>query len=698
VLNSTIDQADLPESARADLRLKFGGELPKFAILGEVDRDPSAALAKLQAGGWTGIASPAAIHHGIEAAQSEIRRLDAAAKSAQAEARGMMKYDLANRAARAFDGQPVAPLTPDQAALLHPVELQRHNAEVAINGEIGRLVRSGGLMPPEELAQTLGQLSPRPDDPDYALKAEAYRGAMDRVGQMMAARDKDPAGYVAQASPTIRPLWQSGDVARAVTATKGVLEGLGMGDRLPVPAQQVQQFALSIAETKNGDQVNGLITSMASAVGPEVWPRLWRATMATGKVPAALGAVPMLNLAHSGALTTAILESEANSKILDSVKGRIATKQIEVAQSANGSVPKFLKALSIMNGMEVDPSIRTGLLSAVQDYAKSLVVRGAETDGTTAYNRAAHALIGEVYHVEAGSGNALVFQKNPDVDPDETVAVLKRQLLDPQRVKEFSRADERSYSLGMLSQVMINIESSGNTRAVSERNGKPIAYGLSQLLPSTAAEVAEKLGLPKPTPEQLLSDPDLNRRLGTEYFRQNLVKYGWSGIGLKMAVAAYNGGPGWMDGAIQRFGDPRDTGDWDGFARSFVAEKPEKAESARHVEKFMAKLQAASGRSDVDNKVNNPLNLSIIATPDGKKAFTVSRGVDGLWTPLLNSAGQRLEMDIGEAERLVSYYAQNVNRHSTTPKGAVLRLSPLDPAGVAIVRGQATVNIGQGEN
>ena len=90
---------------------------------------------------------------------------------------------------------------------------------------------------------------------------------------------------------------------------------------------------------------------------------------------------------------------------------------------------------------------------------------------------------------------------------------------------------------------LIRVESSGYNFAKSNKG----ARGLMQLLPSTAAYVARKIGDPWDGPESLY-DSDTNVRLGTAYLRQLVNRYDGS---LHIALAAYNWGPGRISGFIQ---------------------------------------------------------------------------------------------------------------------------------------------------
>lgn len=92
-------------------------------------------------------------------------------------------------------------------------------------------------------------------------------------------------------------------------------------------------------------------------------------------------------------------------------------------------------------------------------------------------------------------------------------------------------------------------ESEFNPAAVSTSG----ARGLMQLMPATAAHMADVAGAPFDL-VRLGRDPAYNARLGTEYLRQMLARYRGSYI---LATAAYNAGPGRVDAWLVQNGDPR---------------------------------------------------------------------------------------------------------------------------------------------
>lgn len=87
------------------------------------------------------------------------------------------------------------------------------------------------------------------------------------------------------------------------------------------------------------------------------------------------------------------------------------------------------------------------------------------------------------------------------------------------------------------------------------------ALGLMQLVPATAAEQAQKMGLPASPASRLTQDPVWNVTLGSGFIERLRTSYGGSA---PLAVAAYNAGPGNVRRFIAQNGDPRngDILDW----------------------------------------------------------------------------------------------------------------------------------------
>jgi soluble lytic murein transglycosylase len=103
---------------------------------------------------------------------------------------------------------------------------------------------------------------------------------------------------------------------------------------------------------------------------------------------------------------------------------------------------------------------------------------------------------------------------------------------------------EKPLVLGLIRQ-----ESSFDPNAKSPSN----AMGLMQLLPSTAKEVAKKIGIAYKSDH--LQKAEYNITLGSDYLRQLIERFDGSYI---LAIASYNAGAGNVRKWINNYGDPRE--------------------------------------------------------------------------------------------------------------------------------------------
>ena len=106
-------------------------------------------------------------------------------------------------------------------------------------------------------------------------------------------------------------------------------------------------------------------------------------------------------------------------------------------------------------------------------------------------------------------------------------------------------------------------ESRFRPTAVSSRG----AIGMMQIMPETAAWIAESLGEPVPT-EQELEGVELSTRYGTWYLRYLLDRFGDT----ETALAAYNAGPATVDTWLASGSDPFP--ETDAFVRRALAARP----------------------------------------------------------------------------------------------------------------------------
>jgi soluble lytic murein transglycosylase-like protein len=99
---------------------------------------------------------------------------------------------------------------------------------------------------------------------------------------------------------------------------------------------------------------------------------------------------------------------------------------------------------------------------------------------------------------------------------------------------------------------LVRVESRFNPRAISHKG----AVGLAQVMPATAFELDPSLTYTD------LFDRDRNLELGFRYLRQMLAKYDGD---MRLALLAYNRGPGTVDSILKQGGDPSN-----GYARAVL--------------------------------------------------------------------------------------------------------------------------------
>jgi soluble lytic murein transglycosylase len=142
-------------------------------------------------------------------------------------------------------------------------------------------------------------------------------------------------------------------------------------------------------------------------------------------------------------------------------------------------------------------------------------------------------------------------------------------------------AVEPSLALAVMRQ-----ESNFNQNAVSPAG----ALGLMQLMPATAAEVAQQVGLPASTLD-LMGNTDANMRLGSTYLNGLLNRFDGS---IPLAIAGYNAGPGRVRQWLAENGDPRTSGSVDMI--DWIELIPV-AETRNYVQRVVENLEVYRARS-----------------------------------------------------------------------------------------------------
>ncbi len=111
----------------------------------------------------------------------------------------------------------------------------------------------------------------------------------------------------------------------------------------------------------------------------------------------------------------------------------------------------------------------------------------------------------------------------------------------PRDYTEFIEANAKRRNLDRdLVRGLIKQESSFNPRAISSSN----AYGLMQMIPPTAREIAQDLRMPTLKLPDDMFVPKRNIEMGTYYLSRQVARYQGS---VPLALASYNAGPGRID-------------------------------------------------------------------------------------------------------------------------------------------------------
>lgn len=79
------------------------------------------------------------------------------------------------------------------------------------------------------------------------------------------------------------------------------------------------------------------------------------------------------------------------------------------------------------------------------------------------------------------------------------------------------------------------------------------AIGIGQMMPDTAKAAAKRLGIAYDA-DKALNDPEYGQQLATEELRFLIERFDGN---IAMALVGYHGGPGLVDSAVKKYGDPR---------------------------------------------------------------------------------------------------------------------------------------------
>ncbi|HCB9205882.1 bacteriophage protein [Klebsiella variicola] len=186
---------------------------------------------------------------------------------------------------------------------------------------------------------------------------------------------------------------------------------------------------------------------------------------------------------------------------------------------------------------------------------------------------------------------------------------MYQQLLGPNGKVEVTDTPSES----QLFSAMLWQESGGNQYG---KDGAPLvspkgAVGVAQVMEDTGPEAARLAGVAWDR-DKWLNDPRYNAKLGQAYFGAQMTKYGNNPV---LAVAAYNAGPGAVDGWIKKIGDPR-TGAVSN--EQFAAAIPYE-ETRNYVAKVTGGALAIPGPATMETLINQPFWNAM--SPQNKSAM-----------------------------------------------------------------------------
>ena len=124
--------------------------------------------------------------------------------------------------------------------------------------------------------------------------------------------------------------------------------------------------------------------------------------------------------------------------------------------------------------------------------------------------------------------------------------LLRMQILPKIYSQKYSEYVEKYAEENNLDPLLVYsiIKAESNFKKDAKSNSD--AIGLMQVMPSTAREIGENLGIEEIN-EEILYEPELNIQIGTKYFRNLLDKYN----NYNLAIIAYNAGMGNLDKWIE---------------------------------------------------------------------------------------------------------------------------------------------------
>lgn len=257
-----------------------------------------------------------------------------------------------------------------------------------------------------------------------------------------------------------------------------------------------------------------------------------------------------------------------NGTLQDATTGKIADQQETLQMAAEQFEALFLQQVlkqmrKASDALASDSSFRSNDLETMRDLHDSALAESLASQRKTGIadmivKQLSGALPADTAAVDAARQVArdAAIPERPSLATDSLRSFESRSSLDQLRT-QWQRGvdgvnqwlDKGSRQFQALVDSVIRQESGGRVDAVSQKG----ALGLMQLMPDTARDMANELGIPFSL-AKLTRDGNYNKTLGAEFLNKMLVRYDGDRA---LALAAYNAGPARVDEWLVRNGDPR---------------------------------------------------------------------------------------------------------------------------------------------
>lgn len=234
--------------------------------------------------------TPESRERAIGVAETEIRRREAEAKARQIEARQVLGDRLRDIATAASMGIDTGP-TPSRAELVAaygPEEGGQRHQQVQDMVRLSKDVAALHLMPTDELLAKVESYRPTQVE-GAANQAQLYGAVAGPAQDVLAARQKDPAGYLVQYSPLVAERWQAFQEGAApatayLSALQAERERLGVLGHGVLPAGYVEAVAERVTKPQGDETLAATMAAEAERWG-SAWPEVYKQLATEAKLP-----------------------------------------------------------------------------------------------------------------------------------------------------------------------------------------------------------------------------------------------------------------------------------------------------------------------------------------------------------------------------------------------------------------------------